>query len=79
MVRRNNRKDLLTGNGLPRERLNRFVIKEGKLFFDETGRAPGRGAYLEKGKGQEAIRRKSFARFLHRELTLEEKEMLIAL
>jgi len=79
MLRQNARKDVLSGKILPRERLNRFVIKENKLFFDQDGKALGRGMYLEKGKGKEALKKRSFTRFLHRELSEEEKEMLTSL
>ena len=72
----NERTDILTRKAYPREELSRFIAKEGTLVYDRTGKLPGRGVYLAKGHGAEAIRLKAFLRYLHRPLNKEEEELL---
>ena len=51
------------GQSKPKEELDRYVIKPMERYFlyDESGRAPGRGAYVCKGSAEclkKAVKRK---------------------
>lgn len=72
----NNRMDILSRKSYPREELLRFVILDNTLTLDDKANKPGRGVYLLKGKGKEAVRKKVFNSFLHRPLNEKEEEML---
>lgn len=79
MQKRNGRKDVLSGVSLPIEKLSRFVIVSGVLLYDPLRNKGGRGIYLQKGKGAEAVRKRAFARFLHRPLSSQEEEAMVTL
>lgn len=72
----NTRMDILSRKTYSREELIRFVILDNNLVVDTENKLPGRGMYLLKGKGKEAIRKKSFLSFLHRPLNEKEEELL---
>lgn len=72
----NTRMDILSRKPYSREELIRFVIKDNNLIIDSNDSLPGRGVYLLKGKGAEAIRKKTFNSFLHRPLNEKEEEIL---
>ena len=72
----NTRMDILSRKPYSREELIRFVVLNNNLVADTNNNLPGRGVYLLKGKGKEAIRKKSFLSFLHRPLNEKEEELL---
>ncbi len=66
---------------LPKTNLNRIVItKEGEVFFDEKGKANGRGAYVCKSKSciDTCLKKKSLNRIFKREISDEIYARLIA-
>ena len=75
----NTRMDILSRKPYPREELIRFVIKDNNLVIDNDKKLPGRGVYMKKGNGKDAIRKKTFNSFLHRPLNKDEKELLLTL
>ena len=70
----NQRTDVLSRKRYSREDLVRFVVISGVLTRDDNQKLPGRGVYLKKGMGEEAIKKSSFNKILHRPLTLNEEE-----
>ena len=72
----NDRTDIVSRKRFPRETLLRLVIEDGKLILDKEKTLKGRGVYLKKGNGKDAIKKASFNRYLHRPLSLEEEELL---
>ena len=72
----NDRTDIVSRKRFPRETLLRLVIKDDKLILDEGKTLKGRGVYLKKGSGKDAIKKRAFNHFLHRPLSLEEEELL---
>lgn len=72
----NTRMDILSRKTYSREELIRFVIKDNNIVIDNDNSLPGRGVYLLKGNGKEAIRKKIFNPFLHRPLNEKEEETL---
>jgi predicted RNA-binding protein YlxR (DUF448 family) len=52
------------GHAAPKERLVRFVLRDGELRRDPDGRQPGRGAYVHPDADciREATRRRGFDR-----------------
>ena len=76
MKKPSERTDIVSRIAYPRETLLRFVIKEGSLFLDKEKNLPGRGVYLKRGSGKDAIKKGSFNRYLHRPLSKEEEELL---
>ena len=72
----NDRTDIVSRKRFPRETLLRLVIKDDKLILDTLGNLKGRGVYLKKGSGKDAIKKRAFNHFLHRPLSLEEEELL---
>ena len=51
--------------------LVRVIVSDGRVDLDETGSAPGRGAWLHPTPecGNEAVKRKAFGRALRAEVT----------
>ena len=76
MKKVNDRTDIVSRKRFPRETLLRLVIKDDKLILDEEKTLKGRGVYLKKGSGKDAIKKRAFNHFLHRPLSLEEEELL---
>ena len=72
----NDRTDIFSRKRYPRETLLRFVVKDEKLILDMQGNLKGRGVYLKKGSGKDAIKKRAFNHFLHRPLSLEEEKLL---
>ncbi|MCR5693201.1 MAG: DUF448 domain-containing protein [Bacilli bacterium] len=76
MKKQSERTDIVSRTIYPRETLLRFVIKDEKLILDKEKSLPGRGVYLKKGNGKDAIKKASFNRYLHRPLSKEEEELI---
>ena len=57
MKKVNDRTDIVSRERFPRETLLRLVIKDDKLILDEEKTLKGRGVYLKKGSGKDAIKR----------------------
>ena len=72
----NDRTDIVSRKSFPRETLLRLVIKDDKLILDEEKTLKGRGVYLKKGSGKDAIKKASLNRYLHRPISKEEEELL---
>lgn len=72
----NDRTDIVSRKRSPRETLIRLVIKDDKLILDEEKTLKGRGVYLKKGSGEDAIKKASLNRYLHRPISKEEEELL---
>lgn len=72
----NDRTDIVSRKRFPRETLLRLVIKDEKLILDEEKTLKGRGVYLKKGSGKDAIKKGSLSRYLHRPISKEEEELL---
>ncbi len=72
----NDRTDIVSRKRFPRETLLRLVIEDGKLILDKEKTLKGRGVYLKKGSGKDAIKKSVFNHFLHRPLSKEEEELL---
>jgi predicted RNA-binding protein YlxR (DUF448 family) len=72
----NDRTDIVSRKRFPRETLLRLVIKDDKLILDEEKTLKGRGVYLKKGSGKDAIKKGSLNRYLHRPISKEEEELL---
>ena len=76
MKKQSERTDIVSRTFYPRETLLRFVIKDEQLILDKEQSLPGRGVYLKKGNGKDAIKKSSFNRHLHRPLSKEEEELI---
>jgi predicted RNA-binding protein YlxR (DUF448 family) len=76
MKKQSERTDIVSRIAYPRETLLRFVLKDDKLILDKEKSLPGRGVYLKKGSGKDAIKKASFNRYLHRPLSKEEEELI---
>ena len=76
MKKQSERTDIVSRTIYTRETLLRFVIKDEELILDKEKNLPGRGVYLKKGSGKDAIKKASFNRYLHRPLSKEEEEFL---
>ena len=76
MKKVNDRTDIVSRKRFPRETLLRLVIKDERLILDEEKTLKGRGVYLEKGSGKDAIKKGSLNRYLHRPISKEEEELL---
>ena len=72
----NDRTDIVSRKRFPRETLLRLVVKDEKLILDKEKTLKGRGVYLKKGSGKDAIKKSAFNHFLHRPLSKEEEELL---
>lgn len=72
----NERTDIVSRKPYPRETLIRLVIEDGKLILDERKTLKGRGVYLKKGSGKDAIKKGCLNRCLHRPISKEEEELL---
>ena len=69
------------GESAPKDRLVRFVLRDGSVEPDPSGTAPGRGAYLhrEPACAQEAIRRRGFDRSYRAEVQPPDDSLLESL
>ena len=76
MKKQSERTDIVSRTIYPRETLLRFVLKDDKLILDKEKSLPGRGVYLKKGSGKDAIKKASFNHYLHRPLSKEEEELI---
>ena len=72
----NDRTDIVSRKCFPRETLLRLVIKDDKLILDGKKTLKGRGVYLKKGSGKDAVKKGSLNRYLHRPISKEEEELL---
>lgn len=72
----NDRTDIVSRERFPRETLLRLVIRDDKIILDEGKTLKGRGVYLKKGSGKDAIKKGSLNRYLHRPISKEEEELL---
>lgn len=71
------RTDIVTRKSFPKEELLRFVVRDGKLHYDPSGKAAGRGFYLHPESRDKALDGKAFSRALRHHVSPEEAKEAI--